>query len=653
MKSLKLMKKLLSICLFLFISGFVFGQFYKTSSSYLKENVTPKNLVSDLKTNNKPQLESGQKQTTYIDRSFIGKSNDALSIPGSERRSVSYDEKTHIVLYTYPADPDSYPEALSSGSIVSAYRDVEEMYDDNGDWETHISANPDPSLHHLAFPSAVLYNPQESTNIDNVYMVFSGSDYVNGSWENNYFGSSKIDNTENHITYIPMESENDWVRSDMTVVNDEVYIFGQDFENIGVYGVNQTLKHYKGTTEDPTNGFDWEINTLTPNWLVNETDGYAYALYTTNAAWNKDGSIGYIWMIGVTNESSSYGVYQPQVYYTTDGGNSWNYIELNLEDNEVLVEYLPPWEDENGNQGSVRPSFLTQDRTYPGAVDVLGRLHLFSNVYGSTTGDVENPEEGNWVHEDRLGGTIFDFVIEPEGLDKVYFVDHLLTKCIADTAFGDIGWTHRLQTTKTPAENGIYAVWNDQYNSEDGYLNFPDIYSWGYLWCYDWEGIYYTVNHTAGTIYTGYYFYPSLGEYVIWESSYEVFIPITSSVSPQEWENNDSSIPISHSFVVGVTTSDCINAIPETNPHGTILYVSQNQPNPVKAKTSITINTDVIAPVEIEIRNILGQTISSLNAGILYHEMTVELDLSNENAGIYFYTVIVGEQKITKKMLVE
>ncbi|OYT16561.1 MAG: hypothetical protein B7C24_07175 [Bacteroidetes bacterium 4572_77] len=649
------MKKLLSICLFLFISGFVFGQFHKTSNNYLKKNITKKNLVSDSKTKDKPWSlqEAEANQTPDVFRSFIGKSNDALSLYGSERRNISYDRETRIILHTYPADPDTYAEALSSGSIVSAYIDAQELPQNYSEWNTHISANPNPDLHHLAFPSAVLYNPQQSSNTDDIYTIFSGSDYVDGAWENNYFGSSKIDNTENHITYIPMESENDFAQSSMTLVNDEVYIFGQDFENIDEYGINQTLKHYKGTTEDPANGFDWEINGLTPNWLINETDGYAYALYSTNAAWKKDGSIGYMWMVGVTNESSSYGVYQPQVYYTTDGGNNWTYIELDLEDNNVLADYLPPWEDENGNAGSVRPSFLTQDRNYPGAVDIQGKLHLFSNVYGSTTGDVENPDEGHWVHEDRLGGTIFDFVIKPDGLDKVYFVDHLLTKCIADTAFGEIGNTHRLQTTKSYEENGIYVVWSDQDNSEDGYLNLSDIYSWGYAWCSNtWETIYPTRNQTSESLYERLYFYPSIGEYII-DSYSNYLIPITTSLTPAEWGMDNSSDPISHNFVVDVNIHICYNAIPETKLAKAILRVSQNQPNPVKTKTSITINAPIIAPVKIEIRNVLGQNISTINPGVLYQEMNVELDLSKENSGVYFYTVTVGEQQTTKRMVVQ
>ncbi len=95
----------------------------------------------------------------------------------------------------------------------------------------------------------------------------------------------------------------------MTLREGEVYIFGQDFENIGEFGRNQSLKQYRGTTENLEDGFNWEMNSVQPDWLIDPIDEFAYALYTTWSAWSEDGSIGYMWMIGVTNESYVYGVY--------------------------------------------------------------------------------------------------------------------------------------------------------------------------------------------------------------------------------------------------------------------------------------------------------------------------------------------------------
>ncbi len=136
------------------------------------------------------------------------------------------------------------------------------------------------------------------------------------------------------------------------------------------------MKQYVGVSTNPANGFTWQINEVTPDWLIDNSDGHAVALYTSWSAWSSDGSIGYMWMAGVTNDSYNYGVYQPQIYYTINGGDSWNYIELDLEDHPVLIQYLSP-----SDMGSVRPTFLTADRTYPGVVDYQGKLRICSQMY--------------------------------------------------------------------------------------------------------------------------------------------------------------------------------------------------------------------------------------------------------------------------------
>jgi hypothetical protein len=107
------------------------------------------------------------------------------------------------------------------------------------------------------------------------------------------------------------------------------------------------------------------------------------------------------------------------------------------------------------------------------------------------------------------------------------------------------------------------------------------------------------------------------------------------------------------------------NIMYEATPVGTIVgnhetkplnnfSVSQNFPNPFNSTSTISVCLKKAANLSLEITNLMGQVIYSENAGNCpfgTHQFTI--DGSNLNAGVYFYTVNAGDQKVTKKMIVE
>ena len=82
--------------------------------------------------------------------------------------------------------------------------------------------------------------------------------------------------------------------------------------------------------------------------------------------------------------------------------------------------------------------------------------------------------------------------------------------------------------------------------------------------------------------------------------------------------------------------------------------VSQNYPNPVKGMTSFTVSLDQDADVLLEVSNIMGQRIMSIDKGRMstgMHKMTI--DGARLTAGVYFYTVRINDASCTHKMIVE
>ena len=81
--------------------------------------------------------------------------------------------------------------------------------------------------------------------------------------------------------------------------------------------------------------------------------------------------------------------------------------------------------------------------------------------------------------------------------------------------------------------------------------------------------------------------------------------------------------------------------------------VSQNYPNPAQNHTSFRLTLASPCQVNIRVANITGIPVSEINEGVLTagnHDVT--LDVSQLAAGIYFYTVTMGSEKITRKMII-
>jgi len=606
------------------------------------------NKQSNEVTPNAVNLKSGN--AVLLERAEMGKSGNAYSVLTSYQRCLAYDEVSGAYLGTFRADKASYPGALESGTVMG------HTSADGGDsWNHVVVLNPAGDEHALRYPSGVLYNADGSSSADDLYIIATGPAHTGGTWDYTFHGVSDMNGANLSDYYYTWESENDWARSSMTVVPEAVYNFGQDYTTVGEAGADQTMKHYVGISDDPANGFEWEYNSVTPDWLVDAADGTAVALYTNWAAWSKDGSIGYMWMIGATNDSEAYGGYQPQVYYTVDAGDSWDEIELDMEDHPTLVEFLPPWEDVNGNPGTVKPTMgISQGgtRAFPGVVDYQGRLHLFAPTFGSSKESVTDPESGYWTVGEISGGHIFDFVIDADGLQDIILVDSVMSEKAADNAFGDVTWDHRLQVSKSVDEKVVFAVWADDDNTDDGTLKNPNIYAWGYNTETGVQSD--AVNFTQDDLYAGFYFYHYVAELTpMIDGFYN--IPVSTSITPTEFGGNDATAPITHNFVggIGFDESTFIGIEDHLNIASSQVTVSQNQPNPFTGTTSINITSNSIASVSIEVSNMIGQTVYRMNAGIINGSKKVNLHAADLKSGVYFYTVRIANESVTKKMIIE
>jgi hypothetical protein len=81
-------------------------------------------------------------------------------------------------------------------------------------------------------------------------------------------------------------------------------------------------------------------------------------------------------------------------------------------------------------------------------------------------------------------------------------------------------------------------------------------------------------------------------------------------------------------------------------------FLSQNYPNPFNAQTTIQYSLPKHSQVTIDIFDILGSKIETLEEGIQQagdHQATWDAD--GQSSGIYFYRIKVGNLSDTKKMV--
>ena len=645
------MKKLLLFGLALSIG---FSGFSQRAKSYLADTQDHTNKHTDFSftktgVENAPvAFELKSNKQVLIERLDLGVSGNVFSVLNSYQRCLAYDEASNTILGTYRADPGTYPEALASGTIMA-----HTSSDGGQSWNHVINLNPNPDDHALRYPSGVLYNHTGSSNPDDLYAVAAGPSHTAGTWDMTYYGSVQITDANNNDEYQDFSGNNDWDSYSMTAVPEAVYFFGREMEDAGSsQGVNQTMMQYVGTTDDPAEGFDWETNSVTPDWY--EDAGVSIALYNTWSAWSKDGSIGYMWMVGVTNDSEEYGGYQPQVFFTEDGGDDWDEIELNMEDHPVLVEFLPPWEDAAGNPGTVKPTMGISEggsRNFPGVVDSEGRLHIFAQMFGMSTESAADPSSGYWTVGENSGGHIFDIVLNTDGLQDLIFVDSVFSKKPPSEYWGDtpVNWDHRLQASKSVDETVVFAVWADDTDHAEGILNNPDIIAWAYNTQTGNKSA--PINFTEDDLYSGFFFFHFVSEYTPFVDG-EYKIPVAITLSPEEFSTGLSTAPSSHYFLDGISFPEIVGVEDNIELPTKLFTVTQNTPNPFNGTTTISVSTETASAVMVEVSNIMGQTIYNVNSTV-NGTQEITLNSNNMEAGVYFYTVSVGEQTITKKMVVK
>jgi hypothetical protein len=132
--------------------------------------------------------------------------------------------------------------------------------------------------------------------------------------------------------------------------------------------------------------------------------------------------------------------------------------------------------------------------------------------------------------------------------------------------------------------------------------------------------------------------------YLIYQTDIEPGLAVRGDLDPYT-DNNIwcMSVPIVEPYV-GIENDRVINDFD----------VLQNYPNPASGHTTMNVNIRKKSSVTVNVTNLSGQRIMTIDAGTLTPGMNrIDLDVSELAAGTYFYTVVAEGSSVTKKMTVE
>jgi hypothetical protein len=200
--------------------------------------------------------------------------------------------------------------------------------------------------------------------------------------------------------------------------------------------------------------------------------------------------------------------------------------------------------------------------------------------------------------------------------------------------------------------NNIFFIWSQVVAGNPS----PDPYNYRHLWGrakYRDHSMGDPIDLNDGVFYLFQeYVYPSVAKTLT--GDYLQFIYQTSSqpgsnIASAEITVHDVNIEYRKEyryifpFGVGIPSSE-----PSLN-----FWVGQNYPNPATGKTTFEIKILSTSEIGVELRNITGGLVQKIENGTMKPgSHLIRLDVSDLSPGIYFYTVTINSEQITRKMVV-
>ncbi|GIV27338.1 MAG: hypothetical protein KatS3mg027_1152 [Bacteroidia bacterium] len=648
--------------------------------------------LTERKTAVRPKLNSnrngnGHQQIATVSATRFSGSMNAYGVLTSNQKPLQYNSDIDIVTFVHRKSQFFTTSPVSnSGSIVTSW-----SLNKGTTWDSTCIWADGTNLGR--YPNGGIYNPPGNTNVNNIYFVGTGPATTGSGWVGNWYASKPYTasvggnntalpspNTQ-FISSAYMNSKQDMVRYYYTYTTDGVVRAAGAIVN----DINATtnlaysprgMAIMRGVFN--AGSFNWILDSLIYPVEYSTVNGNAL-LSVPLMAWSNDGSIGYAVMLGVRQGATGTmrGI-QPIVYKTTNNGATWTLLPqydftlLDQVDNRLPIA--------TGNYTYAIPFFSTGEGVDV-TVDAQGRLHLVGTVVSAYSDHVDSlfytyafnsgggcgaQNYSFWYGSTLTHPTIMDFVLENNNTWNGIVVDSMATE---GTSGGDntcsqwdastLDIDARIQVSRNDAGNVIFYSWTETDTTVTGHhFNvYPDLY----MKAYDIN----TNLTTSKTLVIGtsatsppaaasgiFWHYMSPRVINVGSGTYEV--PFTFSADL----TFGGTSPVDHFYISGAQfgPADFVNPpLPLSSKNTTTIAknnVSANiYPNPTNNVTQLVVNLEKSSDIHVEIMNALGQVINSMDIKGEAGQHVINVDLSNETAGVYFYNVTTNAGKTSGKIV--
>jgi|GEM_PF-1181929 hypothetical protein len=634
--------------------------------------------------NNIVAAKKALKKTQSADGTPCGSAFNLYGLLTAATTAVTADQNLGAILFTHRID-DSKVGLHGSGTYEASI-----SLNMGANWDTSkLIYNFAPgSASGTRYPNGVIFNPSGNTTFTNAYWSVNGP-YTSGTasgvydgWDSIAFGSMKFDSTFITEKYkgngkpgVLIEEGTQYasVTDDSTVHS----VGSGDVFNSALTGDSWTgVSVNTGKFNSTNHNFDWTQTLLRPHLMsdggLTAFDTLAQVIGETGMAWSQDGKTGYVVIFGNLDSSDvsgnlNFASYQPIVYKTTNSGATWAMMPMHNWDNDTtLVQYLPQAQDTAVVAPFFGQAYTEQggDDDYDLVVDANNNLHIFTGVHGSGIAAVEGSDSIGWYYQ----GFVFDLhTTTPTGGWVARYVDSLVaapTQVINDgvwTSSTPLAMGHRIQASRTVDGTHIFATWLDDYVDYTGALDsmqYPDMFGQGF-----------DVTTGVATPIKSFTYQSNLPEqsqeYYICVSdkplvtgtvgSQTYQIPVVR-VAPPSGGGNDGTMPVSFLYDANDVYTDADFTPLGIQPisQSTSFSITPNYPNPFNGITRFGINLTKESLVNVDVYNMVGQKMVSMNpAQLSPGSHTIVINGNGFAPGVYFYRVTVDGSSLTQKMIVE
>jgi hypothetical protein len=333
---------------------------------------------------------------------------------------------------------------------------------------------------------------------------------------------------------------------------------------------------------------------------------------------------------------------------STDNGETWT--------KKLIVENFYKMEP----SGNVTPNFPTCDGTVAAAIDGDGIVHVAfgrMRAKGDADGRKYYPYTDGLVYWNSMMNPIDTATLTDI---NILFDQGLLIGYVSDPGTGDTIIAFPKYFTSLSAfpqilfddYQNMYFLWSGLTVGNPS----PDPYNYRHIWARPW---YYApavwgemVDLNSSVLYMFMeYAYPAVAP----KTKNNKVLLLTQTSSQPGANIKDTTIPI-HDVNIEYREVDLSEFVTTgvDNTAKTATYVTQNYPNPVKGMTSFKVSLQKTSNVTIDVQNIMGQTLMSMDKGSVNAGVqSYTIDATNLTSGIYFYTVKINGDSYTHKMIVK